>query len=594
MKTTRIPLPSAEDVSFPGVLQRSCLLIPGLTGTIPQDNDFEEDSTRSPLHYPSARIDRIGDELTPLKSDHLQPATTSRLLNPPGSHKRLLQTSTITRSDKGKGRAIEQEVDSGVEQPSETTKKIPALARLSNFKVPVTPNKQAPSSGLVDDASTGKESPNVSLQHNSYQKPLKTLGAITGLSSLPRSDLSTTQGTETPEVKPRWAQLLESDLPNTYTTLPGQHALHSFDPRMDLTELLSPRKKRKGWQPAGYAERASEVIKRTQTANNLWIHEISRLLDTFNKKNDVSSYGGVKRDPSALPGSRNGTNPATKVKEKDRLDGKSTVIGELSSYDRFLRDLNPHLRLEILETKSAKPASLTWSSADGGFITAGAAEKLLITRCRILPDDSELAGKEASQTGFLGDSAEDVPHPSPSIWPLGANLVLPNEAGSNYQEGLVVFTLNAHSRTSTGITLARKEQQRPNREPTVIPRDGEPPSEGYHSRKVPEEPGAEDREDGQSRLHFSNNDIQPDRKYTAFVPASIADLHTQIRVGDQIWCWEPWSVVDLVEKYELLPGRGLDFAEKGKVTASSEDKGNGQDVSASQKALLVSKFAVLL
>lgn len=430
------------------------------------------------------------------------------------------------------------------ERPQSNVTSLLELSTKKQFKMPhSTPSKPSPLSGRVLN-SNRLETPSGDI------KPLKSLGVISGLQTLskPSSIASShlhrndTGASNNDEMKPKWAQLLESS-----TDIKPSHS--SRDPNQDITELLSPRKKRKGWVPAGYAERSAAIIKRLQTGSNLWIHEISRTLTTFSNNNNTSAS-------------------SSKVVKKENIAERSLVDRDMTSnkktYESLAIDLNPHLRLEILEILSPKPASLTWSSQDGGFITAGAAEKLLITRCRILKDeDDEEAGIQGSNSNSKGEqSTHTKTTDEPSSW-------------EDQVEGMVIFSLTAHSRTSTGISLARKEQHRPSR-------DFPPTSE---SNNDPHQHSNQDR--NQSRLDFKQDNK---KKWNVFIPASIADLHTQIRVNDEIWIWEPWSVVDLLPELQTRSSKCL----LRDNTLEQETERFGEMEKTNEKALLVSRFAVLL
>lgn len=488
----------------------------------------------------------------------------------------MLDTASTTRHatpsalDKGKGRFVDPEGPSSEDAElaipaDEETSDLPApntktkhqqgvtsllhLSAKKQFKLPSTPSKPPPLSGRHLPSGLRQETPSGDI------KPLKSLGVISGLNSL--SSNNTTPATsrkiletrtseeeggrreEEQLIKPKWAQLLDStEIKKRKETTMTQ----------DIIELLSPRKKRKGWVPTGFAENTSGIIKRLQTGNNLWIHEISRLLSSSkssssSKFSSSSSNGiGVKRE--------NG--------EGKELDGKK------KTYESLLRDLNPHLRLEILEILSPKAASLTWSSQEGGFITAGAAEKLLITRCRILKDEDPSLNHSTSQaplstgeTAVLEEESQELFTPFSSA----------TKEWESQIEGMVIFSLTAHSRTSTGITMVRKEQSRPDRQQNL---DGS------------NETGYQNQDKLQPQLNFNQN--LNDKKYNVYLPASIADLHTQMRVGDEVWAWEPWSVVDLV-----------DFPINGTLESSNLATTEIQEVDKdSEKTLLVSRFAVLL
>ena len=482
----------------------------------------------------------------------------------------MLDTASTTRHatpsalDKGKGRFVDpegpssedaelaipaDEETSDLSVPNTKTKHqqgVTSLLHLSakkRFKLPSTPSKPPPLSGRHLPSGLRQETPSGNI------KPLKSLGVISGLNTL--SSNNTTPATsrkiletrtseeeggrreEEQLIKPKWAQLLDStEIKKRKETTITQ----------DIIELLSPRKKRKGWVPTGFAENTSGIIKRLQTGNNLWIHEVSRLLSSKSTSKSTTTPIGVKR-------------------ENDQ--GKEQN-GKGKTYESLLRDLNPHLRLEILEILSPKPASLTWSSQEGGFITAGAAEKLLITRCRILKDEDPSLNLSTSQAPLSTGETVVLEEESQELFTPFSSAT---KEWESQIEGMVIFSLTAHSRTSTGITMVRKEQPRPDRQQNL---DGS------------NETGYQNQDKLQPQLNFNQN--LNGKKYNVYLPASIADLHTQMRVGDEVWAWEPWSVVDLVD----FPGSGL-LESRG--LATSDNQGGDKD---SERTLLVSRFAVLL
>lgn len=365
----------------------------------------------------------------------------------------------------------------------------------------------------------------------------------------------------------------------------------------DITELLSPRRKRRGWVPSGHAESASLIIKRLQTGNNLWIHEISRTLNQLMSSSKASSITTSPAVPKVKKEyTPNPYGPSSENRINAAAPGGSV---KKSDYKTLSRDLNPHLKVEILHVISPKAASLTWSSAiaasdgGGGFITAGAAEKLLITHCRILNDDDDEKGDN-----LFTSSQGDLPQPVGHTQSLASDSQ-PGPDPSNkdakpqtqHSEGLVIFSLTAHSRTSTGVSLVRKEQQRPLRE-------GVPGSENIGSAVPTSLPGT-NYDKSQPQLDFSNmagkqeiNNNRKGKKWSVFIPASIGDLHTQLRVNDEIWIWEPWSVIDLLKPEESRSA--LDVLHNDKEHNETERDEEGQAEKATEKALLVSRFAVLL
>lgn len=402
-------------------------------------------------------------------------------------------------------------------------------------------------------------------------KPLKSLGVISGLNTLlkPTStnndpDNLLREATEDTQQKPKWAHLLDStsDLNSRKDST-----------NIDVTELLSPRKKRKGWVPAGYAENAAGIIKRLQTGNNLWIHEISRLLANVSSKGPAN--GRVKKEHAE----------EASTSDRSLHSDSGTKQGNKRDYEVLLRDLNPHLRLEILDILSPKPASLTWSNGEGGFITAGSAEKLLITRCQILKDKDDR--NSTSSHSFLPSQADEKREAQQQNTQSSTG---DDNEWESQTEGMVIFSLTAHSRTSTGITILRKEQPRPDRQvddsSTAEDRSG--PDRKYHI--------AHNQEKSQPLLSFNKKDNRPDKsgkKWNVYLPASIADLHTQMRTGDEIWAWEPWSVVDIVTSATAPPF----WVQTRTASDMNQSNGNAQaqvPVNASEKTLLVSRFAVLL
>jgi len=544
-------------------------------------------TTRATTSHHTDRLAQ-GDTTTPSKQSLPIPSQVNPLLRPPAIHKKLLgeghttSTSPATPSslDKGKGRENDPETASSEDTDSSTTaftdgileappqstrtrqhQGVTSLLHLSakkQFKLPSTPSKPSPLSG----------------NHNRYEtplgdiKPLKSLGLISSLNASNNPSSATFQdtreGTKIREgsIKPKWSQLLEAS--NNANMRKDIHNTSMLSLQQDITELLSPRKKRKGWVPAGFAENASGIIKRLQTGNNLWIHEISRTLSSYSKSSST-----IKKE-------------STDGKAFGLLTKDIDVNVNRKSYQSLLRDLNPHLRLEILEILSPKPASLTWSSHEGGFITAGAAEKLLITRCKIIRDEDTSSDFLSSQDflstqqyqsqreGSTSKDEESQEQYSPSS--------LFNKEWESQIEGMVIFSLTAHSRTSTGITMVRKEQSRPTREA----------ADDTSTEAVERNPQNEDRL--QSQLNFETKaqiNKNSSRKYNVYLPASIADLHTQMRINDEIWAWEPWSVVDLVDslsnplKVPAVPH----FGEENSFTGEEKS---------SEKALLISRFAVLL
>lgn len=213
------------------------------------------------------------------------------------------------------------------------------------------------------------------------------------------------------------------------------------------------------------------MIKRAQTTHTLWAHELSRLLT-------INPGGSNTRDPA-----------------------------------RLAQDANPLLRLTVLQVHSGKPASLALAGTEGGFITGGSAEKLLVCTCRILSDETEQASQ--SETIDFGSAA--------------------GSEAQVHKEGLVLFSLACHPKSASATPLAR-------------------PGQKAKAAEGKEEAIAQET----GRLNFAR------ANRTLAVPGNVADLHSLVGEGEEIWAWDPWSIIELPRQ---------------------EDEAS--------KALLVSRFAVL-
>lgn len=262
-----------------------------------------------------------------------------------------------------------------------------------------------------------------------------------------------------------------------------------------LQDLLSPRKKRRGWVPNGLAEYSAQLIKRHSTSHTLWLHE----------------------------NSRNGF-------------------------------VEPDLLLRVLEIYSEKPHSLmvsqagtssSTSSGPSGFMTAGWVEKMLITRCAILSTDEDDNARQNSDE-------EDI----------------------NQLEGIVIFSLQKASTTSTNPANTNRVKREPAANTSIAPNS--------------------------IRAYSTSSEKKP--QYS--LPSSIAELHTTIEVNSVIACWDPWSVVELDRESKeetSVPKNKTEEAEKLEEEVSDgenvqeqvyQEQETIQPEYTGRKALLVSRFAV--
>ena len=205
-----------------------------------------------------------------------------------------------------------------------------------------------------------------------------------------------------------------------------------------------------------------------------------------------------------------------------------TKHGIYSSSHRSLtqlsRDANPELRLKILRVISEAPASLTNNKGEGGFITGGASEKLLVTECEILRDKKE-PDQDKERLGPVHFEID------------GQNSERKVVEETREREGLVIFSLSMHAKGGHTTSLAPKQRR-----------------EQFSTA----EPGSECK---QSVIPYPI--IHNHRSVS--LPANVLDMHSQLVVGEEIWVWEPWIVVEL---------GGKDGGDK--------------------KALLVSRFGLLI
>lgn len=245
------------------------------------------------------------------------------------------------------------------------------------------------------------------------------------------------------------------------------------------------------------------------------MHETSRLLSSGNTS---AAAPAIKSESSSstTPG-RSGGHRRQPSKPVHR------------TLEELLRDLNPDARLVIRETLSPKPASLTYNgpgeggaAGGGGFLTGGVAEKMLLTRCQILKDSEDTQAGYAKPREVMSEPIDNPPE-------------------SVVEEGLVVFSLTSHSKTSSSTTSLALSR----------------PAAGRHTSVEAAKPKDQ-----------TSLDYKPVVGRSLLLPNSIADLHTQLQVGHEIWAWEPWTVVNV-----------------------ANDSGN---TDGARKALLVSRFAVLL
>jgi hypothetical protein len=266
----------------------------------------------------------------------------------------------------------------------------------------------------------------------------------------------------------------------------------------------------------GLAERAAQLIKRQQTGHSLWLHEISRILSSHHDSSKRSSK------------STNNNNNA-----KSRLS-------------QLELDTNPALKLKILEIKSEKPPSLVMNGpgrdesttgGGGGYITAGAAEKLLVTYCRILPEIEQEEEEENKKMQI--DTG-------------------PKEEEDVHSTGLVVFSLAQHAKTSATSSLSLHRPAQAKTEDSAAIDEKPTINKGPKSFFTLQDNG---------QAGYSN----------LFIPASIADLHTQLKEGSTIWCWEPYSVVHL-----------------DGTNSEAEHQDDEKAVEQGKKALCVSRFGVLV
>lgn len=264
---------------------------------------------------------------------------------------------------------------------------------------------------------------------------------------------------------------------------------------------------------AGLAERAAQLIKRAQTSHTLWAHELSRVLHPPSSSSSTRRTGPTVRDVPQL-----------------------------------LLDANPALRLEVLAVHSRKPASLALAGTEGGFITGGAAEKLLLCTCRII---SSGGSEEESQSQSQAEEAVDFGGGG------GGGRAEGREAGTSAQgqgekEGLVLFSLACHPKSAAATQLARPGQQQPQKKGAGTMKDE---TEDHAAEKTQT-----------AKLQFAP------KNRTLLLPGNVGDLHSALGEGDEVWAWDPCSVVD-------LPGDVYVGQTGGEKVGS--------------KALLVSRFAVL-
>lgn len=460
-------------------------------------------------------------------------------------------------------------------------------------------------------------------QKTSSSKPLHRLSSILGGPS------TSPNKRETGDLKPFIPELFRSNPNSSESPFASVNTVEQ-----DIAELLSPRKKRRGWVKAGLAERAANVIKRNQTSQSLWLHETQRLLSGPSasrlnrvKKEEVKDVMLEERsDSSSSP-------------SKPSLTSRHGHSRSLSTAKRTLAqlktDLNPGLRLQIVEIHSSLPPSLarldinndfgpagqggirTDRPSGGGFITGGVGEKLMCTTCRILHD---------------ADEEEDAEE-------MGKGFVNPVSSGheESYTEGIVLFSLTTHPRSSLSTASAfRGGEAAVKQEGTVVPslphatsssRSAQPSSSVYrqegiaaiegrnmtsregdhevivggnHSASLLRAQQAEQAAaDGikygvQAKIPFETmaamkrkEDEQQGFK-TLFVPASIVDLHSQMKEGREVWCWEPWHIAEMEDGSAFV--RIVDLS----VTASQVQSGDtNADEKQTKRGLMISKFALL-
>ena len=192
---------------------------------------------------------------------------------------------------------------------------------------------------------------------------------------------------------------------------------------------------------------------------------------------------------------------------------------------------NPHLQLKILHVLSDKPASLTNAREEGAFITAGAAEKLVVTRCAILQSEDLPKDKKDLKEDGKGEH-----HGEEKSGEGGSTL------GEREVEGLVIFSMTMHAKSSSTTALAQKQRQ----------------NASSTSRSEPQPDST------QSTISYP---VQHNHR-SICLPASVADLHSQLGEGEIVWVWGPWSVAEV----QATESEGCE----------------------TKKALIVSRFGVLV
>ena len=275
---------------------------------------------------------------------------------------------------------------------------------------------------------------------------------------------------------------------------------------------------------AGLAERASQLIKRSQTSHTLWVHELSRLLQPTTSGTGSTINARVGRASSP---------------DKDRVKREAPRI---HTAETLAHDVHPQLRLRILDVLSSTPASLGRAKDGMGFITGGVGEKVLACACRILDEpgtDADTVDGDAGGRGVeLGGGAEE-------------------EHSTARKEGLVIFSLTCHARASSGAA------------PTPLSLARRPP---------PPPPPPEQERDSHGAAQSQGTLAFPARSRSLAVPANVADLHALLVHDAEVWCWDPYVVVDLPADEALARTEG--------VLEDSPAK-------AGRTGLLVSRFAAL-
>jgi hypothetical protein len=189
---------------------------------------------------------------------------------------------------------------------------------------------------------------------------------------------------------------------------------------------------------------------------------------------------------------------------------------------------------------------LALAGTEGGFITGGAAEKLLLCTCRILEDETPNPSQQ-SQNQSQSQSQGDVPNFGRKTTSASEG---ENDVDIQKKEGLVLFSLACHPKSASATPLARPGQK--------------------SKTGQQQQPDEDTTGTGAGKLSFAP------KNRTLLVPGNVADLHSLLGEGEEIWAWDPWAVVDIDES--SAPTAVM-------VVARNAETGS--------KALLVSRFAVL-